>query len=105
MLGTMLQAPMTEYYEAYYFGKIRKRIALIREYLVDQFNAQVVEPLCRKNDLTEQARINLVGYLSSTDIENLIRKFQQGQVSENEVISTLQNDMMNPINSNKTDNL
>lgn len=103
ILGTVLYTPMTEYYEAYYFAKIRKRIALIREYLVNQFNAQVVEPLCRKNGLTEPTRIKLVSYLSSTDIENLVRKFQQGQISKNEVISTLQKDMIDSTNSSKTD--
>jgi hypothetical protein len=103
ILGTALYAPMTEYYEAYYFAKIRKRIALIREYLVNQFNAQVVEPLCKKNGLTEPARINLVSYLSSTDIEDLVRKFQQGQVSNNEVISILQKDMIDSTTPSKTD--
>ena len=37
-----LPPPMTNYYDVYYFAKFRKKLAEIRQYLILQFNEQVV---------------------------------------------------------------
>jgi len=93
-LGTVLDAPMSQYYETYQLTKSRKRTALIREYLVNEFNAQAVNALSKRNSLIEPARIELVGYMSASEIEDLFRKFQNGQASQDEVLNTLKNDMI-----------
>lgn len=67
---------------------------MIREYLVNEFNAQAVNALSKRNSLIEPARIELVGYMSASEIEDLFRKFQNGQASQDEVLNTLKNDMI-----------
>ena len=93
-LGRILDAPMTQYYETYQCVKSRKRLASIREYLLSEFNAQVVDTISKKNTSTESARIRLVGYMSAGEIEALFGKFQNGQVSQSELLNILQNDMV-----------
>jgi len=93
-LDTINDAPMTQYYEIYHLVKSRKRLAFIREYLLNEFNVQVVDNISKKNNLTELARVKLVGYMSEGEIEALFRKFQNGQVSRSEVSSILLNEMI-----------
>jgi hypothetical protein len=92
-IGAWSDAPMTEYYGTFRFAKSRQRIAAIREYLLTQFNQQVVNTLSRKNGLNESVEIKLKGYLTSSEIGQLIQRFQNGQISQNEMITTLQKDM------------
>lgn len=92
-IGGILRAPMTDYYDAYYLAKNRKKVAIIREFLVNQFNQQILSPLSAKNGLTESARIKLVGYLSSLEIEKLISDFKNSKISIKEIKDILHKDM------------
>jgi hypothetical protein len=92
-IGTWSNAPMTEYFATVRFAQSRQKIAIIREYLVEQFNIQVVSNLSKKNSLNEPARIKLKGYLTSEQIGNLISRYEKTEISQEEILKTLQNDM------------
>ena len=92
-IGTWSNAPMTEYFATLRFAQSRQKIAIIREYLVEQFNIQVVSNLSKKNSLDEPARIKLKGYLTSEQIGNLISRYEKTEISQEEILKALQNDM------------
>ena len=95
-IGGIIQQPMTDYYYAYYFAKNRKKVAAIREYLVDQFNAQVLTVISRKNNLPQPARIKIVGYLSAQEIAKLIDDLKSLKISSKELVDVLAKDMHPP---------
>jgi hypothetical protein len=91
-IGGLLDVPMTEYYYAYYFAKNRKRIAMIREYLVNDFNTQIVATLSRKNGLTEIPKIAITNYLTSEQIESHINDFKKAKITSDQLIKLLLED-------------
>lgn len=92
-IGTWLDAPMTEYYATLRFAQSRQKIALIREYLMEQFNLQVINILLKKNSLTKSPIVKLKGYLTSGEIDLLIAKFDKAEISQEEILNILRNDM------------
>jgi hypothetical protein len=92
-IGTWSDAPMTDYYSTYRFAKCRKKIALVREYLVEQFNLQIVHELSKKNGLTEPANIRLKGYLTSTQLTDLLNQYERLEISQEIFLKRLLNDM------------
>jgi len=91
-LGIMPTAPMTEYYDIYQFIKLRKRIAQIRKYLLDEFNDQIVKRITKKNGFSESAEVKLVGYKSVSEIDEYFSKFKSKELSNKEVVNALLND-------------
>lgn len=93
-LGIMPTAPMTEYYDIYQFIKSRKRIAKIREYLLTEFNDQVVKRIVKKNGFSESAEVKLVGYKSVSEIDELFSKFKSKELSNKEVVHALRDELV-----------
>lgn len=92
-IGGIIRQPMTDYYDAYYFAKNRKRVAIIREYLVDQFNSQILASISNKNGLPQPARLKIVGYLTSKEIDKLIGDLKNLKISSKELVDILAKDM------------
>lgn len=93
-LGVMPDAPMTEYYDIYQFIKSRRRIAQIREYLVAEFNDQVVNRISKKNGFLESPRIKLVGYKSVSEIDELFDGFKRKETSNKEVVDAFRDELI-----------
>lgn len=88
-LGLVPTAPMTEYYDIYQFIKSKTRIAQIRKYLLDEFNEQIVQNILKKNSIVESAKVNLVGYASLKEINDLFSKFKNQEVSNKQIVDLL----------------
>ena len=93
-LGIMPDAPMTEYYDIHQFIKSRRRIAQIREYLVAEFNDQIVNRISKKNGFAESPRIKLVGYKSVSEIDELFGHFKRKEVSNKEVVDAFRDELI-----------
>lgn len=93
-LGIMPDAPMTEYYDIHQFIKSRRRIAQIREYLLAEFNDQVVNSISKKNGFSESPRIKLVGYKSVSEIDELFDSFKCKEISNKEVVDALRDELI-----------
>jgi hypothetical protein len=92
-IGGIIRQPMTDYYDAYYFAKNRKKVASMREYLVEEFNSQILAVLSTKNGLTQPARLKIVDYLSSIEIGKLIDDHKSSKISSKELVDMLAKDM------------
>ena len=92
-IGTWSNAPMTEYFATLRFAQSRQKIAVIREYLVEQFNLQVMSNLSKKNGLDEPASMKLKGYLTSDQIGKLISRYEKAEISQEDIQKILQSDM------------
>lgn len=93
-LGVKPEAPMTEYYDIYQFIKSRRKIAQIREYLLSEFNEQIVNRISKKNDFPESPMIKLVGYKSVSEIEELFDDFKNKEISSKEVMDAFQDQLI-----------
>lgn len=93
-LGIMPSCPMTEYYGIHQFIKSRRRIAQIREYLLVEFNDQVVNSISKKNGFSESPRIRLVGYKSVSEIDELFDSFKRKEISNKEVVDAFQDELI-----------
>jgi hypothetical protein len=93
-IGTVPDYPMTDYYTIYKFAESRRRTAIVREYLLEQFNLQIIDVLTAKNNFHSKASISINGYLSSNDIRNLFEEFHKGKLAQKEILNQLSTDMI-----------
>lgn len=93
-LGEIPDAPMTEYYDLYHFVKSRRKLAQIREYLLSEFNKQIVNVISKKNSFSESPRIKLIGYKSENEIEELYTSYKNKEVSNKEVRDALRDELI-----------
>lgn len=81
--------PTTSYYDVYYMVKFRKRLAQIREYLVSQFNEQVVRQLAVKNGFSEHVALRAISYRTVKEIEDVFEQFGRKELAAEDVTKTL----------------
>lgn len=93
-LGIIPNAPMTEYYETYQFVKFRKRIARIREFLLSEFNEQIVTNIAKRNKFRESARINLIGYMSEGEIQDLFDSYKKKEITGEKLREAFQDEII-----------
>ena len=94
LLGSIPNAPMTEYYETYQFVKCRKMMARIREYLLSEFNAQIVDRIAEKNGITKAPQIKLVNYKSAMEIDELFNSFERREIPGKKAMEILREEMI-----------
>ncbi len=85
---------MTDYYTIFKFVESRKKVAKVREYLLDQINLQIIDVLATKNNVKTKAALRLTGYLSSDEIQNMFELFRDGKMQKKEILNKLSADMI-----------
>ena len=71
---------MTEFYEVYHFAAFHERVALLREYLLQEFTRQVLVPFAQKNDLDQNVTISPTGYPLSAALKTMLEGFERGLI-------------------------
>jgi len=86
LYGFVGNEPVTKYSDGYQVLKYRERLAIVREYLINQFNIFVN----RFSELTGYARscrLNLIDYPTPEKIRETIEKFTAREISVEQAIS------------------
>jgi hypothetical protein len=86
-LGT--QRPMTDYFLTWELCEFGKRVSYLREYLLDEFNRQVLGAWARRNGLSEMPVIRTVGYPSPDDWQRIFAEYTRGERTTESVSNIL----------------
>jgi len=77
--------PMTAYFVAWELCQFGERVALLRDYLISQFNAQVMAVWAAKNSLPEVPRLSPLDYPSPGDWRSAFLQYEDGTRSFDEL--------------------
>ena len=80
---------MTQYYDVYTVIRYRKYLNNLRDYLVREFNEQVLAIVAIKNKLTTVPKLTYNGFVSNSELESALQEYTMGKMSFNEVVEII----------------
>jgi hypothetical protein len=80
------ELPRTDYYDAYVLCRYMRDKVRARQFIVDQFNAQVLMPLARKNNIKNPPVLEMVGLTTEAEVDDLMSAFKKNLIDHNEFI-------------------
>jgi hypothetical protein len=81
--------PKTEYFDVWEAKEMLLFVGRLRQYLLDEFNAQIVAPLLRRNGIDAEARYVCDYELTNEQIQELFQRYEQGELGYKEVVDEL----------------
>lgn len=84
---------LTTYYQIYAYKEYKKTLNDLREYLMAEFNKQVIERIRTKNNIKRPILMRYKGFISNDQIEELFKKFQEGKITGQEFIENTKDDL------------
>ncbi len=76
----------TNYYDAYILCRYMRDKVRARQFMVDQFNQQVLAPLAMRNNIKRPPILELVGLTTESEIDELMGAVEQRSINHNEFI-------------------
>lgn len=67
---------LNTFYEAYAFAEYKKHLNDIRNYLISEFNSQILARVKEKNNITEDIVLEYAGFTSNEDIDSALRSIK-----------------------------
>jgi hypothetical protein len=84
--------PVTNYYDVWQLKEMLQFIGKIRQYLLDEFNQQVVGAILRRNGLDVQAKYVCDYKLTNQEIQKLFEGYVRGDIGHKEVVDEMLKD-------------
>lgn len=84
--------PRTPYFDVWQLKQLLQFVGDIRQYLLDQFNSQVVGPILRRNRLDAEARYVCDYKLANQEIEILFSRYVSGDIGQGAVVDKMLRD-------------
>ncbi|MBO1223487.1 MAG: hypothetical protein JYX80_03580 [Candidatus Scalindua sediminis] len=79
----------TQYYDVYTVIRYKKYLNDIRNYIIDEFNKQIFQPLRTKNNLSEIPVLEISGFLTNTELDLALKDFTEARMSFDEYIEKI----------------
>jgi hypothetical protein len=80
------ELPRTDYYDAYILCRYMRDKVQARQFLVDQFNEQVLVPLARRNNIKKPPVLELVNLTTEAEVDDLMSAVEKNLIDHNEFI-------------------
>lgn len=80
---------MTQFYDIYTVIRYKKFLNDFRDYLVRQFNEQILSSVARKNNLPCVPKLTYAGFLSNADMDSALRKYTDGTLTFEQMIEQI----------------
>lgn len=77
---------ITQYYDIYTCIRYLKYMNLIREYLVREFNDQVIKVFAEKNNLKHVPTLQYRGFMDNKVLNDALKSYKQGKLSYEKVV-------------------
>ena len=84
--------PQTQYYDIWQSKKMLQFLGDTRQFLLDEFNNQVVNAILKRNQLDTQAKYVCDYKLTNEEIESLFKQYTMGEISYKEVALAMYKD-------------
>lgn len=75
---------ITEYFDIYMVTKYKKELNLVREYLVQAFNDQILKPFSIKNNIEQIPRLELISFLDNKELDLYFDKYKNKEITAEE---------------------
>lgn len=80
---------ITEYYDIFTVIRYRKFLNKMRDYMVSEFNKQVVSEILRKNNLSVKVTLKYRGFLDNGEINKAFNAYKDGSLSNQDLIKEI----------------
>lgn len=77
----LYEGKITQFYDAYQMVQFKKKLNDFRNYLLREFNEQVLEVVARKNRFKEIPKIFMKGIMTNHEIDSVHEKFKKREIS------------------------
>ena len=84
--------PKTPYYSVWKLKKMLQFVGDIRQFLLDEFNGQVVGAILQRNGLDVEARFVCEHKLTNYEIKELFERYARGDIDYEEVVEEMLKD-------------
>lgn len=80
---------LTQYYDIYTVIRYKKFLNDMRDYLVHEFNEQVLAPVSRKNAFINVPKLTYSGFLSNAELDFALQGYTNGTLSFDQVVQQI----------------
>ncbi|MGK2848705.1 MAG: hypothetical protein ACSLEX_01405 [Minisyncoccota bacterium] len=80
---------ITEYYDIFTVIRYRKFLNKMRDYMISEFNKQVISEILRKNNLSVKATLKYKGFLNNIEINKAFDAYKNGSLSSQDLIKEI----------------
>lgn len=80
---------MTQYYDIYTVIRYKKYLNNFRDYLVREFNEQVLAVVAKKNSLVSVPKLVYNGFLSNTELDAALQGYKNGNLTFDQIIQQI----------------
>lgn len=87
------EGKITQFYDVYQVVQFKKRLNDFRNYLIREFNAQVLNVLAQKNRFEEAPKIRLKGIMTNQEIDRIHEKFKRREITLKQFIESFKIDL------------
>lgn len=78
---------ITRYYDFFYYSRFKAEIYRARQYYVDAFNEQVLEPFAVKNKLSEAPKLKMFDLVTDDQVLAYFDQWKKGTISKDEFLA------------------
>jgi hypothetical protein len=80
---------LTQYYDVYTVIRYKKFLNDMRDYLVQQFNEQVLTAVAKKNGCTSNPKLVYSGFLSNIELDSALQNYRDGALTFDQIIQQI----------------
>lgn len=80
---------MTQFYDFYTVIRYKKFLNNLRDYLVKEFNEQVLAVVARKNNFSSIPKLAYTGFLSNAELDSALQKYTDGSLTFDQVVEQI----------------
>jgi len=80
---------ITQYYDVYTVIRYKKHLNDLRNYLIDEFNKQIFQPVAVRNKWTEIPKLMMSGFLTNTELDLALKNYTEEKMSFDEMIEKI----------------
>jgi len=80
---------LTQYYDIYTVIRYKKFLNDFRDYLVREFNIQVLEVVAKKNGSTSIPKITYTGFLSNAELDAALQDYREGALTFDQIVQQI----------------
>lgn len=84
---------LTPYYQVYAFREYKKHLNFLRDYLVDEFNGQVLSRIQAKNNIKRPIIMRCTGFTSNETIDRIFQELHEGKITGSEFVEKTKDDL------------
>lgn len=83
---------ITTYYEVIAYAEYKKHLNVIRDYLVREFNTQLLNLVQKKNNIKSPVVLQYRGFASNEIIDQALKRYQSGEIDVNTFVTAIKDD-------------